>query len=608
MVAVLLAVLLLAQDHLKGPLVRYAASHSQREIRVDGAFHAKLLSLHPRIVAEGVTISNPSWMPPGVTAEIRHLELTYGLPPNLQLQTVVMEGATLHLMRQRDGHSNWQGRAPGSGRGTGPPLIHSLRMPNARVFYNDARRRLNFDGTITAHDLPGGGPRPPLRIEGSGQLNGHFANFALNCDPLAGVARDRPYRFEFMETSSSSLLTGRGQVPRPFDFHYLDLTFESTGQDMKDLYFLTGLRLPDTVGYHLTGRLSRQDHHLEFTDLRARAGESDMHGTVVVETQRGGAPSHTRADLRSKRLRTADLGARAAGKAGSDHEDRLLSDTPFRLQGARQSIADIDFHVDTLEMGRVPVRDLATTVKIDLGSIQVAPLSATVREGKVTGGVKIDVTQEVPHANVDLKVAHLKLAVSDGKPPPVEGAVQGRITLQGRGNSLHDLASNATGTVTAVMPHGAMRSSLAELAGFDLRGLGLKAAGNDANTGIRCGVASFDVKGGTLTAQRLLVDTDPVLITGEGAIHLDSEALDLQFIGRPKHPRLRLRAPLLVRGTLKNPDISVAAKKPLAQAGGAIALGVLLTPVAAMLAFVDPGLARDSNCGALLAEVQQGGK
>ena len=153
-----------------------------------------------------------------------------------------------------------------------------------------------------------------------------------------------------------------------------------------------------------------------------------------------------------------------------------------------------------------------------------------------------------------------------------------------------------------------MRSSLAELAGFDLRGLGLMATGNKADTGIRCGVASFDVKDGTLTSQRLLVDTDPVLITGQGTINLDSEALDLQFEGHPKHPRLRVRAPLLVRGTFKHPAFSIEAKKPMAQAGGAIALGMLLTPVAAMLAFVDPGLAKDTDCGALLAEAQTGGK
>jgi uncharacterized protein involved in outer membrane biogenesis len=603
LVVVLLAVLLLVQDHLKGPIVRYVAGQSQREIRVDGAFKASLLSLHPRIVADGVVIGNPAWMPPGQTAEIGHLELGYDLFPDFRLHTVVMERATLHLMRLDNGHSNWQVRPPGSGRGTGPPLIHSLRMPKARVFYDDARRRLKFDGILTAQDLPQGGPTPPLRIEGAGQLNGRPTNFALNCDPLATVTRGKPYRFDFLEASSDTLLTGRGQVPQPFDFHYLDLVFESTGADMKDLYFLTGLSLPETGGYHFTGRFELRDRHLEFNDLQAHSGASDMHGTIVVETQRGGAPSHTRMDLRSKLLRLADLGAQAAGRAADpDNQGRLFSNTPFQLQGTRKAIAEIGFHADTLQIGRTPVADLAAKVNINLGTIEVAPLSATVRDGKVTGGFKIDATHDVPRANVDLRVVHMKLATS------IEGPLQGRLTVEGKGNSLHDLAADAAGTVTAVLPHGEMRSSLAELAGLDLRGLGMMATGNEENTGIRCGVASFEVKKGTLTAQRLLLDTDPVLITGEGTIDMDSEALDLRLVGRPKHPRLRVRAPLLVHGTLRHPTFSTDARKPMAQAAGAIALGVLLTPVAAMLAFVDPGLARDSNCGALLAEVRKGEK
>jgi len=158
------------------------------------------------------------------------------------------------------------------------------------------------------------------------------------------------------------------------------------------------------------------------------------------------------------------------------------------------------------------------------------------------------------------------------------------------------------------LPHGALRSSLAELAGLDLRGLGLMAAGSEEDAGIRCGVASFDAQDGRLTAQTLVLDTEPVLISGEGTVDLGSETLDLRFQGRPKHPRLRVRSALLVRGTLAHPAISIDAKKPAAQAGSAIALGVLLTPVAAMLAFVDPGLAKDADCTALLAQARAGGR
>jgi uncharacterized protein involved in outer membrane biogenesis len=118
---------------------------------------------------------------------------------------------------------------------------------------------------------------------------------------------------------------------------------------------------------------------------------------------------------------------------------------------------------------------------------------------------------------------------------------------------------------------------------------------------VRCGVASFKAHDGVLTAQTLMVDTEPVLITGSGSIHLDAEALDLQMKGQPKHLRLRLRSPLMVRGTLLHPAIGAKAGSAVAQTGAAVALGVVLTPLAALLAFVDPGLAKGADCASLVA-------
>jgi len=58
---------------------------------------------------------------------------------------------------------------------------------------------------------------------------------------------------------------------------------------------------------------------------------------------------------------------------------------------------------------------------------------------------------------------------------------------------------------------------------------------------------------------------------------------------------------VLVRGTLTHPSIAVQASHSVAQTAAAVALGVVLTPLAAVLAFVDPGLAKDADCPALLA-------
>jgi len=104
-----------------------------------------------------------------------------------------------------------------------------------------------------------------------------------------------------------------------------------------------------------------------------------------------------------------------------------------------------------------------------------------------------------------------------------------------------------------------------------------------------------------------VLDTTNVLVTGSGKIDLKTEALDLALKGQPKKARLlRLRTPITIHGSLSHPSVGVDPGKVAAQAGGAVALGALLTPVAALLAFVDGGLAKDANCSALISNAEQG--
>ncbi len=63
----------------------------------------------------------------------------------------------------------------------------------------------------------------------------------------------------------------------------------------------------------------------------------------------------------------------------------------------------------------------------------------------------------------------------------------------------------------------------------------------------------------------------------------------------------RLRTPIEIGGHLRKPSIGVNAGKTLKQGAIAAALGTVLTPLAAVVAFVDPGLAKDENCSALLS-------
>ena len=595
--------------HFRGPLIRFMTARAGRPVKFDGAFHAHVLSLHPQIVAERVTIGSPPWRPAGPAAEIEKVTLVVEMPwfgRSFTIDKLVLEGAALHLVRDSTGHANWQWTDPAKG-GNRLPIIHSLSMPGAHVDLDDALRHLRFQGTVSAHEAKGTQALRLLQIEGQGLLNGRAATFAINGAPLASASHAKPYRFTFDERSSGSRLSGSGVLPQPFNFAMVDTTFEAAGADLKDLYYLTGVTLLNTGGYRLSGQSVRRGTHSMFNNLVVTSGQSDVRGTVSIETSSGRPVID--ADLNSQLLRVADFGARAAGRESqATRAPLLLSDASFKPATARRSDGVVNFHARRVEVGRVPLRAVAARMTMDHGILVAMPLSGEVYEGKFTAHVKIDATTDDPAADLDLKLTNLQLGQwvrKDEDLPAAEGLLRARVVIAGRGTSLHQIAASANGTVTAVLPQGTLRDSLAELTGIDLRGIGLALTQKARQTAVRCAVASFLAHDGNLEAQSLVVDTDSVLITGGGNIHLDSEAIDLDLHGHPKGWRLfRLRSPLLVRGTLSHPSASIQSSNTVVQVAAAVALGVLLTPLASVLAFVDPGLAKDADCAGLLAEAK----
>jgi AsmA family protein len=591
---------------LRGPFIRMIASRTARRIEVGGVLEMHVFSLHPRLMAERVTIGNPPWMPAGSTAKIGKLSLSIEMPGfghSFQIETLEMDAASLQLARDSSGHANWQWTDPALGSGRGLPIIRSLSVPDAHVELDDVLRHLKFEGTVSAHDVKGTAAAA-LRIEGAGQLNGRAANFKIDGDPLAAADHAKPYHFTYTETSSGSRLTGDGVLPRPFDFNELDATFDAAGTDLKDLYFLTGVTLVNTGSYRLSGTLARRGYHTKFSHLVLNSGQSDARGTVSVDTS-GGRPTFD-ADLNSQTLHLADIGARAAGRdpEASTEPPMLLSKAQLTPSAVRRSDGVAHFHAQQVVVGHIPLQELSAQLTVNHGVLVLAALSAEILTGKLAAHGRLDATTDNPAADIDLEISGLqvgKLFHEAASGPPMDGLLQVRVAVKGHGSSLHQVAASADGAASAVLAQGSLRASLAELAGSELRGLGLLLDKSAKETAVHCGVAGFAAHDGVLAARILVIDTDPALIIGDGTIHMDSEALDLSLRGQSKGRRvIPSTTSVLVHGTLAHPSMEIQGGKSIAQSAGTAALNVLLTPLAPVLAFLHRGRARDADCGTLL--------
>jgi AsmA family protein len=609
-------------------LIHHIAAKIERKVRVDGSLQMRFWSLTPRLTADNVTIENPPWAHPGTMAHIGRVTLLFRWPHlmhRFDLQAIELSSATLHLWRDATGRSNWQLGPPGTPPTQPPPIIHGLSIPDAEVQLDDQDLHLQFAGKVSAGDASGLRGEQPLSIVGTGRLNGRPVRFTIESGPLAAVRSRVPYHFQFEETSSGSHLEAHGFLPRPFDFLQVDATFEAQGQDLKDLYFLTGVSLTDTGRYHLSGDLQRRGTLLALRNLAGDSGRSDMSGTVLVHSLAGGAV-FVEMDLDSKLVQLKDLGEQASGHASppATQARLLIPDTSFGLRRFRRSNARVRFRAQDFVIGRMDLRAVTAGIAFEHGEILAKPVSATLAGGKLTGELRVDLTHELPEMALDLRASDVELGellhrsaatepTSDGTvqpvgsakaPPALEGPLDARLTLTGRGDSLHQLAATAEGRTTAVLPHGSIRASIAELAGLDFaRWLGVLLGTRQKEATVRCGIASFGARNGTLGVERLMIDTGPALIAGSGDINLDSEALDLTLRDKPTHLRLlHKQVPVQVGGTLKHPSLNVGA---VAKVGAKAALGAVLAPIEAIVHFINPQLTQNADCAAVLADFKR---
>jgi hypothetical protein len=567
---------------LRPSFIRFVSLQTGRPIEVHGAMHLHLFTASPRIDAEQVIIGNPPWTEPGTMAEITNL--TVALAPLMShqsgLRLLKIDSAQLHLTRDQTGRANWQRVDPSKSSGDPLPMISELQVAHTHLMLNDERLHLVYDGDLS---VVGPDSAEPLRMEGSGTLNQHAVTFQLKADALPSAAPDRPYAFDFDERSNGSRLVAHGVLPRGFDLRTVHAKFEANGADLRDLYYLVGVSLPNTGAFRLQGRMARRGSETLFDDLKVISGQSDVQGRVSLDTQKNGR-TLVHVDLNSALLRLADVGLRAAGRdPHPDAPPKLFSDVQLITPAARQVDATGKYGARRLLLSRVEVSDLSAPFTIKNGLLKAPEVTGHFLGGRFVLRLEADANQRPAHSRIEMTLKNLQLAQMPHKaePPPYEGSLLLEINAHGRGDSLHALAATADGRLSAQVLQGTLRASLAELAGVDLRGLGLTLTGSRREVPVSCAAADFEIHGGVMDVSRLFIDSELVFISGEGRVLLDPETLDMKLHGEPKELRiLRVKAPVMVQGTLLQPKFSIDAAD-------------------SRLRLVDRGTPRNAGCAAL---------
>lgn len=614
LIAALVTLYFLDWNQMRGPLSRYLSYQTGREVRIEGDLDVRLFTLQPSIDVSGLTIGNPRWLSSGkesrpsaatvkqARVELRLLPLLFG---NLILPLVKFDEPDVLVVREASGRTNWDGDKTDSPWKL--PPINRFLINNGHLVIEDDVRKLRFTGTVTSEETSDGG-RAAFALVGDGTLNKSKFLANVTGGPLLNVDASKPYPFHADVRAGETHAVVDGQITRPFQLDRFNASIKVNGPTLSDLYFLTGLVLPNTPPYQLTVAVAREGALYRLNDIKGVLGSTDIAGNLSVDASQD-IPALA-GKIASRVLNFEDLGAVIGGGKNAPVPTKyLLPETLIHTERLRQTNAEVDYSARSIKSRDFPLTSLDTHISLQGGVLNLKPLAFGFTQGRLSGSLKVDARKRVPVTSVDARITDIRaenfIKSSD---KPISGLLEARAVLTGTGNSVHAAASTANGTFTAVVPSGGMRHSLAEWTGVDvLTALSLSLSGDNSHTNLRCAVTSFGAKDGLLTAQRFVIDTDPVRIDGSGTINLRDETFDLRLQGKPKNFQIvRARAPITVKGSLGQPVLGVEAGPLVAQGGIAAALG-FINPLASILAFIDPGLAKDAHCAPLLAEAKAKG-
>ncbi len=650
---VLLIVLVLAcmdWNLLKHPIERIASAKSGRTVTIAGNLDVHIWSWTPTVTLNGLTLGNPPWEADRPMASIERLEIHLKLLPLLKGEVILPRVAVvkpdIYLHQDKSGRANWtfENQAPTNAPASRPaklPVIRDLLIENGKLVLADDIRRLKVDGIIQAHEQKSQADPTPFRIRGKGTINDQPFELEVAGGPLVNLDPQHPYPYDLSITAGDIKVVSKGRVLKPFDLGGLEADVTLSGRDLAEGFYLTQLALPTTAPFNLHAHIVRDGMRIAVTDIAGKVGESDLHGKLDIDATRK-RPSMT-GDLVSDRLRMKDLAATLGGKPqggdGGDSLDakaertqaarqpapppekappadpnaRLFPDAHLQVDRVRAMDADVHFRARSIEAGSVPFKQVALRIKLDNGVLALDPFAFEMPQGHLSGNARIDARKAVPKVHIDVRVKDIQLDQLKGKAPdaqaPLGGVMQARVVVDGTGDSVHRVMSDANGMLTVILPNGEVRSAFAELTGINVsKGIGLLLTSADDKAEIRCGVAQFNIKDGLMSAQNITFDTQNVLIKGKGDIALGPEELNLEIKGDPKKVRFtRLRTPIEVKGHLMRPSLGVDVGSTVEQGAIAAALGTLVTPLAAVIAFVDPGLAKDQNCAQMIAAADSKG-
>ena len=497
------------------------------------------------------------------------------------------------------------------------PAIGKLILEGGKLTYRDQRKDMEVNLNLATATADGGEKNQQgFEISGDGTLQGQKFKLEANggsLDMLQDSSKPFPLNLKLAMGATEVLVDGTFQDP--VKMTGVDSTLKLKGNNLADLFYLTGIPLPPTPPYTLGGKLTKKEEVWAYNEFKGIVGGSDLSGDLSYDT--GGDRGFFKADLFSKLLDAADLGGfigltpeknatpeqkREAQKKKAS--PKLIPDVDLKTDRLKSIDMDVTLNAQKIEAPGIPFKGMKVRFDLNNGVLKLDPLDVKLADGTVDGVVEIDANKKVPPMKMALNLRRLSLKQffkGSRFEETTNAFLGGKINLAGQGLSLADVLATSNGELAVIMSGGKISLLLVEASDIDIGQAFPLFLGKDRATELRCGVADFNVKDGILTSKAFVIDTADSLLHGDMAINMKNERIAAKLQANPKDASLfSAQTPIVVGGKLKDPSIGLDPVEGGARIGAAAILGTLLTPFAAIIPFIEIPDQKNANCRALI--------
>lgn len=606
----------------------------------------------PHFSARHVTIANPDWTKERHFATFDEIDFQVKVLPllahDIVIPTIRLTNPSFDLERLADGRNDWTFPASAMRRSGWRLRLQDVQLNTGTVALSDEQNKIELRVVIDTlgHPIPIGealqhqkephtesmvgnrtlalrrhqgqpqygiawtlsGTYNRLPVSGSGKLGGVLA--------LQDISRPLPVQADVMAGDSHialvGTLTGIGHVVA------VDLWLSLQCTSLDHLSQLAGITLPVTPAFttegRLIGNLRKGQRVIRYEDFLGRIGGSDLSGTLVY-TEREPRPL-LEGTLVSNLLQFNDLGSlfgtdgnpgktKHGDTSGSSSGKALLAEQ-IRTDRWKTMNADVKFTGRRIVRNSgPPITDLTTHIVMTDGVLSIEPLKFTVAGGSVESGIQLDGNARPLKGRLSTKARHLKLKQlfpSVKTMQSAHGEINGDLGLSATGDSLAALARASNGDVKLLMTDGTISPQLVAALGPRVATTLYRKLFNDRDVHIKCAAGDFAVTNGLVESRVSALDAQDAVIDVGGKTNLQDQTMDLRARYSMGVSIFRLSSPLYVKGTFRNPQITLD-PTPLAMRGGAMVVLGLINPFMALIPLIEPDTHGPLPCHQLAARI-----